>query len=147
MLTQLGRTMVPRHDHRLGLRRMSGPRLHALLHPQSTHTFSISNSTYPSASTILPPCQTNLWCKNLIHGRCRLIPAILQTGQKIHPRGHRHIALIRTMFRQHHATSTRIPRQTTGKSNAKHPKSWSINFSTTPPHILTSSSHRVSWLL
>jgi hypothetical protein len=30
--------------------------------------------------------------------------------------------LLRTLCRQHHATSTRIPRHTTGKSNAKHQK-------------------------
>ena len=96
VLTQLGRTTVPHHDHRLGLHRMSGPCLHARLHPRSTHTLSTSNSLHPSASTV-PPCQTNLRRKSPIHGRRGLIPASRQTGQKIRPRGHRHVALLRTL--------------------------------------------------
>ena len=118
VLTQLGwTTVVPRHDHQLGLRRT----IHARLHPQSTHKFSTSNTTHPSASTV-PPRQTNLWRKSPIHGRCRLILASQQTGQKIGPRGHRHFALLNTRCQKHHATGTMIPHHTTGGSNSKHQK-------------------------
>ncbi len=65
-------------------------------------------------------------------------PRLSTNRAKICPRGHQHIALLHTLCRQHHATSTRIPRHATGKSNAKHQKN---SPSTSRLHGHTSRCH------